>query len=164
MAKRKTSLLQKKVPPSTGSGFGPAVKGAAFSGGLGLIGEGITDITQFAGRIGLSKDIRFKGEQEKIKGAAEAAAMIESFNDIQAANIVAAFASGIRLQGSAATVQQVVASKANFAIAISQSNAKIKSLALIREADRRVAEAKFKKKMAPFKIFTGAALTAVGFS
>lgn len=166
MAKRQESLLTKKapVPPELASGSNFFAKSAAFSTGLGLIGEGIRDITDFSGRIGISKDIQFKGKQEKIRGELEAASMIESFNDIQAANIVAAFASGIRLQGSAATIQQTVASKANFSIAIAQSNAKIKSLALEREADRLVAEAKFKKKMAPFKILTGAGLTAIGLS
>lgn len=162
MVERATSLLKKKAPKT--SGVSSFAKGAAFSSGLSLIGGGIRDITEFSGRIGISKDIRFKGEQERIMGQQEAAAMIESVNDIQAANIVAAFASGIRLQGSAATVQQEVASKANFAIAIAQSNAKIQSLALKREADRVEAEAKFKKRMAPFKIAAGLGLTVFGLS
>jgi len=165
MAKRQTSLLQKKADGKP-KGFGTTsfVKGAAFSSGLNLIGSGIRDITEFSGKIGVSKDIRFKGEQEKIKGQQEAAFLIESFNDIQAANIVAAFASGIRLQGSAATVQQAVASKANFAIAIAQTNAIIQSEALKREANRLEAEARFRKRMAPFKILTGLALSAFALS
>ena len=161
MAKRQESLLTKKAPEkgkareTQTSGDSSALRAQGVKTGIGMIQEGVRDMTEFSGRIGISKEVRFKGEQERLKGALEAVSTLELFNDIQAANIVAAFSSGIRLQGSASTVQQAIATKANFSIAIAQANAKIKSLALKREADRIEAEARFKKKMAPFKIIVG---------
>jgi len=138
-----------------GSGFSSAAKAQGVKTGIGLIQEGFRDITDFPGRIGISKDVLFAGELEAVKGKQESAATIEAFNDVAAANIVASFASGILLQGSAATVQQELASKASFSIGISNANARIKSLALKREGNRLRAEAKFKKKMAPYKIVVG---------
>jgi len=97
-----------------------------FAGGS-KIAEGITGLST-------AKRFKFKAKLAEAQGRANATDALERLNDVQAANIVASFASGVRLQGSTAVVQQVVSSQADFSAAISKANAALVAGGLRREA------------------------------
>ncbi len=150
--------------PTGQSAFEAGVRSAALQGGISLIGEGISAITEFGGKIAQVKDIRFAAKQEEIKGKQDAANLLEKLNDIQASNIVLAFAQGRQLTGSVVGIQQGVGLKAAHSISIAKINSKINSLALTRKANEAEALAKWEKDIAPFKIIAGVALTAAAFA
>ncbi len=81
-----------------------------------------------------AKLLEFDAKSAEIQGKLNSAEAFERLNDVQATNIVAAFASGIRLQGSAAVVQQAVSKQADFSAALSKTSAALVAGGLRREA------------------------------
>lgn len=105
-----------------------------FLAGAGKIFQGLDGLSRAKSAFNQAQLLDFDAKSAEIKGNLNAADALERLNDVQAANIVAAFASGIRLQGSAAVVQQVVASQADFSAALSKANAALVAGGLRREA------------------------------
>lgn len=105
-----------------------------FLSGAGKVFEGLDGLSRAKSIFNQAKLLDFDARSAKIKGDQNAANALERLNDVQATNIVASFASGIRLQGSAAVVQQVVASQADFSIALSKANAALAAGGLRRKA------------------------------
>jgi len=105
-----------------------------FLAGAGKIFQGLDGLSRAKSAFNQAQLLDFDAKSAEIKGKLNAADALERLNDVQATNIVAAFASGIRLQGSAAVVQQVVASQADFSAAISKANARLVAGGLRREA------------------------------
>jgi len=127
-----------------------------FLAGAGKIFEGLDGLSRAKSAFNQGKLLRFDAKSAEIEGEANAASALEALNDIQATNIVASFASGIRLQGSAAVVQQVVAGQADFSQALSKANAQLKAGGLRRKASEAEDFARRTKKRARADIFVGA--------
>lgn len=142
--------------------FEKGLRSASLAVGGGILSRGISGIADFEARIAEAKEIRFSAGQERIKGTLEAATTLEELNDIQASNIVLAFAQGRRLSGSVASIQSAASSKANFSISLTRLNTEINSLALEREANHKEAVAKWEKEMAPLRIASGLVLAYYG--
>lgn len=136
----------------------------ALQSGFGLIGEGISGFTEFGNKIAQVKDIRFAAKQEKIKGKQIAGNLLEEFNNMQASNIVTALAQGRQLTGSVVSINQELGLKAARSISVAKLNSEINFLRLNRRADHLEALARWDKKVAPFKIISGAALAWAGAS
>ena len=126
-----------------------------FLAGAGKIFEGIDGLSRAKSAFNQAKLLRFDARSAEIEGEANAVSALEALNDIQATNIVASFASGIRLQGSTAVVQQVVASQADFSQALSKANAQLKAGGFRRKAAEAEDFARRTKKRAKADIFVG---------
>jgi len=105
-----------------------------FLAGTDKIFQGIDGLSRAKSAFNQAQLLDFDAKSAEIKGKLNAADAFERLNDVQAANIVASFASGIRLQGSTAVVQQVVSSQADFSAALSKANAALVAGGLRREA------------------------------
>ena len=150
-------LLSKKKDTRK-SGIGSAAKAEGFRQGVKLVEQGIEGFSDAQGLKPQSKILDFNAKQVELAGKQQGLEVLESLNDLQASNIVAAFASGIRLQGSITEGQQEAARKAGFANAISKFNADIEAGSFRREARRLRAEAKYNKQIAPLKLIAGAVI------
>jgi len=163
MAERQSTLLKKADKQGASDFFsGSNVKAQGFRQGVALLEEGFAGYADYKGAINSSRDLEFQAKQEEIIGEQQSLAALIAFNDAQAANMVASYASGIRLQGSVTRAQTKLSRDLAFTTIIARTNADIKEGALEREARRVRAEAEYNKKIAPFKIFTGAILTYFG--
>lgn len=105
-----------------------------FLTGASKIFSGIEGLERAKGIKNQAKLLEFDAKQSEIQGQADAADALERLNDVQAANIVATFASGIALQGSATRVQETVAREADYSIAISNANAELQAAGFRRKA------------------------------
>lgn len=105
-----------------------------FLAGAGKVFEGLDGLSRAKSIFNQSKLLEFDARSAKIQGDQNAVNALERLNDVQATNIVASFASGIRLQGSVAVVQQVVASQADFTSAMAKANAALAAGGLKRKA------------------------------
>lgn len=132
-----------------------------FLSGVGKIFEGLEGLSRAQSARNQAEVLRFDAKSAEIKGNLNAADALERLNDVQATNIVAAFASGIRLQGSAAVVQQVVSSQADFSAALSKANAALVAGGIRRRAGEAEDFARRTKKLAKAEIIVGA-VTAAG--
>lgn len=159
-------MVQTALRPKKEQGLlsGKAVKSASLAAGFSLIGEGISGFADFRGTMNRAENFDFAATQEDLQGRQEGLLALETLNDIQAANIVAGFASGVQASGSITQAQQAVGREAAFSISLSKTNAQIEAGALRREGKRLRAEARFKKKVAPFKIALGIGLSIFGLS
>lgn len=119
-------------------------------GGASRIAQGITGLS-------IARRFKFEAKLKELQGKANATNALERLNDVQAANIVAAFASGVRLQGSTAVVQQVVSSQADFSAAVSKANAALVAGGLKRQA-------KLAKDKAIGDIIVGSVMVASSFA
>lgn len=126
-----------------------------FLAGVGKIFEGLDGLSRAKSAFNQEKLLRFDAKSAEIKGEANATSALEALNDVQASNIVAAFASGVRLQGSAAVVQQVVASQSDFSQALSRANAQLEAGGLRRKASEAQDFARRTKKRAQADIIVG---------
>lgn len=166
---QRSSLLTKKATNAQGKtsftdnkqGFfdrNPAVKSTAQKESIKLIQEGVLGFVNYEAVINSSKQLEFNAKQEEIIGEQQGLAALEALNDAQAANVVAAFASGIRLQGSVTRAQTELSMDQALITMIAKTNADIKAGALEREARRRRAEAKYNRDVGPLKIIAGGVL------
>jgi len=142
----------------SGSQFGAQVKQEGFRQGINLIEEGIGGFADAQGLKPQSEILDFNAKQVELAGEQQGIEILKNQNDIQAANVVAAFASGIQLSGSIQTGFKTVERKAAFARGLSSANSAIRAGALRREAKRLKAEARYNKQIAPLKIITGATI------
>ena len=131
-----------------------------FFAGAGKIFQGLDGLSRAKSAFNQAKLLRFDAKSAEIKGDANATSALEALNDVQATNIVAAFASGIRLQGSAAVVQQVVASHADFSQALSKANAQLQAGGLRRKASEAEDFARRTKKRAKADLIVGSVTAA----
>jgi len=139
--------------------FGEKLSNAQASGGLDLIAEGISDITSAGAKKTQAKNIEFAAKQEEIKGTQVAGNFLEELNNIQASNIVLAFAQGRQLTGSVVSIQQELGLKAARSVRIVKLDQRIKTLALERQARYLRSVAKWQKTVGPLKIIGGIVLT-----
>jgi len=123
--------------------------------GTGKIFQGLDGLSRAKSAFNQAKLLDFDAKSAEIKGESNAADALERLNDVQATNIVAAFASGIRLQGSATVVQQVVASQADFSAAISKANAALVAGGLRRQASEAEDFARRTRDRAKTDLFVG---------
>lgn len=144
---------------SSDSAFKDGAASAASGGGLALIAEGITDITESGAKKVQAKNIEFAAQQELIKGTQVAANFLEELNNIQASNIVLSFAQGRQLTGSVVSIQQELGLKAARSVRTVKLDQNIKSLALERQARYLKSVAKWQKTVGPLKIIGGIVLT-----
>ena len=149
MAERQSTLLKKSERSNN------FVKAQAFGQGVKLLEQGFEGFSNYEAAVNSSKDLQFQAKQEKLIGAQQSLAALSAFNEAQAANIVASFASGLRLSGSITRVQTKLSRDLAFNTTLNRTNADIKAGALEREARRIKAEADYNKSMAPFKIVAG---------
>lgn len=126
-----------------------------FLASAGRVFEGLDGLERSRSAFNQSNLLEFDARSAEIKGKSNALQALERLNDIQATNIVASFASGVRLQGSAAVVQQVVASQADFSAAISKANASLAAGSLRRKAGEAAEFARATKKRANEDIILG---------
>lgn len=138
--------------------------GNLFLGGLSKIAGGIQGLERAKSAKNQGKLLKFQAKGEEIIGEANATQALERLNDVQASNIVASFASGVRLQGSSAVVQQVVSSQADFSAALSKANALLVAGGLRREASVAEDFAKRLKRRAQFDIAIGSIMSVVAFA
>ncbi len=142
-----------------GTSFGEGLSSAQASGGLDLIAEGITDITESGENKVKARNIEFAARQEEIKGIQVAANFLEEHNDIQASNIVLSFAQGRQLTGSVVSIRQELGLKAARSTRIVKLDQRLKTLALERQAKYLRSVAKWQKVVGPLKIVGGIVLT-----
>ena len=131
-----------------------------FLAGTNKIFQGLDGLSRARSAFNQAQLLDFDAKSAEIKGDLNAADALERLNDVQAANIVAAFASGIRLQGSAAVVQQVVASQADFSAALSKANAALVAGGLRREARQAEDFARRTRSRAKSGLIVGSVATA----
>jgi len=127
-----------------------------FLAGTGKIFQGLDGLSRAKSAFNQAQLLQFDAKSAEIKGDLNAANALELLNDVQATNIVAAFASGIRLQGSAAVVQQVVSSQADFSAALSKANAALVAGGLRRESRQAEDFARRQRKRSLFGAILGA--------
>ena len=127
-----------------------------FLAGTGKIFQGIDGLSRAKSSFNQAQLLEFDAKTAEIRGKLNSAEAFERLNDVQATNIVAAFASGIRLQGSAAVVQQEVAKQADFSAALSKTNAKLVAGGLRREARQAEDFARRTRSRAKSDIIVGA--------
>lgn len=127
-----------------------------FLAGTNKIFQGLDGLSRAKSAFNQAQLLDFDAKSAEIRGDLNAADALERLNDVQAMNIVAAFASGIRLQGSAAVVQQVVASQADFSAALSKANAALVAGGLRREARQAEDFARRTRSRAKSDIIVGA--------
>jgi len=143
---------------SSGTSFSEGLSNAEASGALELIAEGITDITTAGAKKVQARNIEFAARQEEIKGTQIAGNFLDKLNNIQASNIVIAFAQGRQLTGSVVSIRQELGLKAARATRIVKLDQRLKTLALERQAKYLRAVAKWQKVVGPIKIVAGVAL------
>ena len=166
---RSSLLLNKRGTTATSSAGKTSFGGSQFlaqagiSTGFSLIDEGVQGFADYEATINSAKDLEFQAKQEELIGEQQGLSALEALNDAQAANVVEAFASGIRLQGSVTRAQTELSKDQAFITMIAKTNADIRSGVLEREATRRRAEADYNKKVAPLKIFGGGTLSYFSF-
>jgi len=131
-----------------------------FLAGTSKIFQGLDGLSRAKSAFNQAQLLDFDAKSAGIKGELNAANALERLNDVQAANIVAAFASGVRLQGSAAVVQQVVASQADFSAALSKANAALVAGGLKREARQAEDFARRTRSRAKSDLIVGAVSSA----
>ena len=105
-----------------------------FLAGAKKVFEGIDGLSRAKSAFNQAQLLEFDAKSAEIRGKLNSAEAFERLNDVQATNIVAAFASGIRLQGSAAVVQQAISKQADFSAALSKTSAALVAGGLRREA------------------------------
>lgn len=132
-----------------------------FLAGAGKVFQGLDGLSRAKSSFNQAQLLDFDAKSAEIKGDLNAADALERLNDVQATNIVAAFASGIRLQGSAAVVQQAVASQGDFSAALSKANASLVAGGLRREARQAEDFARRTRSRAKADIIVGT-ITAAG--
>lgn len=167
---QQTSLLKKAEDTEGRSSFlGLSKDQKKLSGqfglskGFSLIDEGIRGFTEFEATVNTAENLEFQAKQEELIGEQQSLSALEALNDAQAANVVAAFASGLRLQGSVTRAQTDLAFDQAFITVLAKTNADIKAGALDKEANRLREEADYNKKVAPAKIIGGAILSYLSF-
>lgn len=105
-----------------------------FLAGFDRINQGIAGLDVARSQKNQAQLIDFEATQETLKGQEQANFALQTLNDVQAANIVAAFASGITASGSATRAQTDVAKQAAFSVQIGKAQTRIRSGALRRRA------------------------------
>jgi len=138
--------------------------GNLFLAGASKFAGGLQGLARAKSAKNQGKLLRFQAKSEEIIGEANATAAIERLNDVQASNIVASFASGVRLQGSSAVVQQVVSSQADFSAALSKANALLVAGGLRREAAVAEDFAGRLRKRAQFDMIIGSVMMVAAFA
>ena len=135
-----------------------------FLAGASKFAGGIEGLARAKSAKNQGKLLQFQAKSEEIIGEANATQALERLNDVQASNIVASFASGIRLQGSSAVVQQVVSSQADFSAALSKANAELVAGGLKREARVAFDFAGRLRKRAQFDMVIGSVMMVAAFA
>lgn len=131
-----------------------------FFAGASKITQGIAGLSRAKSAFASARGFKFDAKSAEITGRANAAEALERLNDVQAANIVAAFASGIRLQGSVTAAQIEVASQADFSRALSKANAALVAGGKRRKASEAEDFARRTRSAAKTDIIVGAVTVA----
>jgi len=138
--------------------------GNLFLAGASKFAGGIQGLARAKSAKNQGKLLQFQAKSEEIIGEANATSALERLNDVQASNIVASFASGVRLQGSSAVVQQVVSSQADFSAALAKANAELVAGGLKREARVAFDFAGRLRKRAQFDMVIGSVMMVAAFA
>jgi len=114
-----------------------------------------------------AKSLKVRGElfefdaaQEVLIGKEQGVIVLEALNKAQAANIVAAFSSGITASGSATQAQRDVARQASFVTQMSKARAKLRAGGLTRKARQLDDQARRTKAVAKTDIVIGGGAAA----
>jgi len=105
-----------------------------FLAGFDRVNQGLAGLDVSRSQKNQAQLIDFEATQETLKGQEQAGIALQTLNDVQAANIVAAFASGITASGSATRAQTDVAKQAAFTVQLGKAQTRIRSGALKRRA------------------------------
>jgi hypothetical protein len=131
-----TSRFERNLPSSeqTATLLSGGKTSNLFLAGFDRINQGIAGLEIAESRFNQAQLIEFDATQEILKGKEQAGFALDALNDAQAANIVAAFASGITASGSVSQAQADVARQTSFSVQIGKAQARIRSGALKRKA------------------------------
>lgn len=131
-----------------------------FLAGASRISQGVAGLERAKSLKASAQLFEFDAAQEVLVGKEQGIIALEALNRAQAANIVAAFSSGITASGSASQAQRDVARQASFSIQFSKARARLAAGALTRKARQVDDQARRTKSAAKTNIIVGAVSTA----
>ena len=157
-----TSQFQRNLPSQeqTASLLSGGGTESLFLAGASKISRGIQGLSRAKSLAASAQLFDFDAAQEVLIGKEQGIVALEALNQAQAANIVAAFSSGITASGSATQAQQDVARQASFAIRMSKAQARLKSGALRRKGRQVDDQARRMKSAAKTDIIVGSITAA----
>jgi len=133
---RRSTVTGPKLPTSEQAAviFSGGKTSNLFLSGLDRVNQGLAGLDVAKSQKNQARLIDFEATQESLKGKEQANLALQTLNEVQAANLVAAFASGITATGSAARAQTDVAKQAAFVVQLGKAQTRIRSGALKRRA------------------------------
>ncbi len=153
----KSTVTGPNVPSSeqTATLISGGSTGSLFLAGASKINRGIAGLERAKSLKASGELFEFDAAQEVLVGKEQGVIALDALNRMQAANIVAAFSSGITASGSAVQAQQDVARQASFSVQMSKAQARLRAGGLKRKARQVDDQARRTKSAAKTDIIVG---------
>jgi len=157
-----TSQFQRSLPnqQQTASLISGGQTESLFLAGASKVSRGIGGLERAKSLKARGELFEFDAAQEVLIGKEQGVIALDALNQAQAANIVAAFSSGITASGSVAQAQQDVQRQASFATQMSKARAKLRAGGLKRRARQVDDQARRTKSAAKTDIIVGSITAA----